>query len=183
MKITRLVAPLITVAMVGCSSQSKPQQSLQFTATWVQTLPSGQITKDVTASGDRFKIVETSSGGQVVKIYDGQKLFQTGALGGQKGSADPANERSVSYLRFWNWTPEGASTTGESVLGRETMLYESKEPISNTTFRRFVDKETGILLKQQQLHPGPNINPQTDSIEECQKIVFGEVDPNVFSIP
>ncbi len=185
------VAVLTLVLLNGCSAK-KSSKSLQFTATWQETFaadsppsPQGaQLIKKVTASNNFFKIVQVSQGVEnEIRIYDGQKFFQKGGLGGENGSTESATEHSVSYMRFWRipgWTPQVAGSVGEPVVGRETILYEEKEPISNTIFRRWLDKETRILLKEEQRKGEDN---SVKFVRECQEINFGEPAQDAFNIP
>ena len=156
------------ISLIGCSSQdARPNARLRFTGVWRETFieAASQFTKEVVADGDRFTIVERNASpnateaGPKRRVFDGHRYFErddSDPGSPDKGSVHESNEHGVSYLRFWMWTPQGPGTPGETILARETIVYESKEPVTDTIFRRWVDKETGILLKEEQIRAQTN---------------------------
>jgi hypothetical protein len=177
---------ILSLHLVGCSSNATPRgDSLKFVGSWTETFTDSgaQITKEVLADGPRFKIVAASDpeSGREIRVYDGHRYFEKieGGSSHDQGNAISANEKSVSYMRFWLWTPEGTPKTGEPIVRRESILYEAREPISKTIFRRWVDAQTGVLLKEEQRRA------EDDSVKYvrmCQKITFGDIDTTAFDI-
>ena len=189
--ISSVYSATLCISFVGCSTHGPGYApNLNFTGVWKETFAEAgsQFTKEVMVDGRRFKIVERdadpfSGSGPKLRVFDGHRFLEKNDWDPgfpDKGSIRASAEQEVSYLRFWVWTPQSQGTPGQPLLGRETMLYESKEPLTDTFFRRWVDKETGILLKEEQ------IRSQTNTLKftrECQRLSFGDVDQSAFAIP
>jgi hypothetical protein len=179
--------PMVCVLTLGCGQREGLDPSLKFTGSWTVTFAGRPAERfDAIADGRRFHITRQTPGalpaGAKVQIFDGRRYYE-------HDSRIPVNRRR-NYLRstvgqdldgyrFWWWRPSGDSMEGEAVLGRATRLYQSEDPVLHTQEKRWIDKETGILLRSELLDTR---TWKTHVLSECQSIRFTVDDPAVFKI-
>jgi hypothetical protein len=186
------------LCLAGCSYNDTTSHSpLRFTGRWTETfeVSRAEITRKVVADGERYRIDKagsTAAGALVattdtteanIWLFDGHRFFvRNKELLGDKGHVVvPTPKEMVISNRFWiEEAPKRTGAFGGLVAGRETLFYEVKEPVSGSTFKRWFDKDTGILLKEEYWK---GENPTPVSVLECQHISYGEIDPSAFRIP
>lgn len=205
MKKESSILSLMAVALaLGCSSKSSDQAT--FTATWTLlnengiTRASEKGTVAVTADKNLFRIVTRTDHSESLEIYDGDMLHsQTTYFSDEvsiEGAAASPNQSSVrsealsaqqaTHLRFWAESSEGKSIAGGQIAGRDTLLHEirAKRPDGEILNQRWVDAETGVVLKSIDMIYASQVNSMlTRTLRECQKIDYGPADPAVFRRP
>jgi len=219
MKIILVIAALAVgffLVQRSCIAPSEAK-NVTFTGAWKVTQENGisgtksEVTMAVTASKDKFRIVEQGEGSEKTTVYDGDMLYtkyayaaqpalaaqpqDAGADGAprdaalsapQTASEKPRGPNQLAQLRFWARSYVGRTGPGGKMADRDTVLYQAREkrPDGELTIQAWVDAQTGVVLKSVTTIYSSQVGSMVSkTTEECQQIQYDSADPSAFSKP
>ncbi|OVE77206.1 hypothetical protein BVX98_03310 [bacterium F11] len=193
----------------GCSVNESEVNVINasFSGTWKTVSESDNKTDKVTVNrissdGKRFRFETYSEGGSFnsnmnqLFVFDGEYLHASQGYSSEfLGNSQPiegSESRKLSKAEIEKmkiWVPKLPGSTkkgpGETILGRETVIYEIEQPIIASFVDKsefWIDKETGLILrkKTEQMSKRAQKVVRTE-LMECIELNVGPVDESAFS--